>query len=263
MTLAFAALAVWGGFAALLWALQEKVLFHPMPLTGPPRAPAGWSVEPVAFAAKDGTRLAGVLVKPPGPPAPLVLYFGGNGEEVTAYASGATNYGNRALLLVNYRGYGESGGTPGETALVSDGLEIFDWAKQRTDIDAGRIALMGASLGSGVAVQVAAQRSPKAIVLVSPYDSIADVAAVTYPWLPVRWLVRHPFDSAARAPAIKVPALFVVGTADTLIRPAHSRRLASLWGTPVEMLELEGLGHNDIGGMRYHEAIRGFLDKHL
>jgi pimeloyl-ACP methyl ester carboxylesterase len=122
---------------------------------------------------------------------------------------------------------------------------------------------MGRSLGTGVAVQVAAKRLVKAMVLVSPYDSIAEVAAATYPWLPVRWLVRHPFDSMAHAAAIKVPALIVTGSADTLIRPAHSKRLAKLWGGPVETLELEGQGHNDIGGERYEAAIRAFLDRHL
>ena len=100
-------------------------------------------------------------------------------------------------------------------------------------------------------------------MLTSPFDSVRDVAAAIYPFLPVRWLVRHPFDSAALAAGIKAPALVVVASADTIIAPAHSERLASRWGGAVERLELQGLGHNDIGGPAYMGAIRGFLDRHL
>ena len=262
-SLAFIAIASYAGIAILLWLLQEKLLFHPSPVMAPARAPAGWSVEEVEVPVKDGTKLAGALVKPPGPPAPLVVYFGGNAEEVTGWAPGAASYGPRALLLVNYRGYGRSQGTPTEKAIVADAVETFDWALRRTDVDASRVALMGRSLGTGVAVQVASQRAVRAMVLVSPYDSVAEVAAAAYPWLPVRWLVRHPFDSMAHAASIEAPALIVTGTADTLIRPAHSRRLAQRWGGPVATLELEGQGHNDIGGERYEAAIRGFLDSRL
>lgn len=262
-SIAFVAIASYLGVALLLWLLQEKLLFYPLAVSGPLRAPPGWTAEPVALAMSDGTKLAGALVKPPGPPAPLLIYFGGNAEEVTTYAPGAQAYGPRALLLVNYRGYGRSEGTPSERALVSDAVEIFDRAAERGDVDATRVALFGRSLGTGVAVQLAAKRTVKALVLVSPYDSVAEVAAAAYPWLPARWLLRHPFDSMAHADKVKVPALIVTGSADTLIRPAHSQRLARTWGGPVETLDLEGHGHNDIGGERYEAAIRGFLDGHL
>jgi len=234
-----------------------------MPVSGRATPPKGWTAEAVQLTARDGTKLAGLLVKPPGPPAPLLIYFGGNAEEVTEWAFGASTSGARALLLVNYRGYGESGGSPSEKAIVSDALEVFDWAAKRTDVDASRIGLVGCSLGSGVAVQVASKRPVKAVVLVSPYDSIADVAASHYPLLPVRWLVRHPFDSASLASAIKAPALIVFGTADRTIAPSHSKRLASLWGGPHEALALAGLDHNDIRGPEYESAVRGFLDRHL
>ena len=220
-------------------------------------------MEAVRVTARDGTVLAGVLVKPPGPPAPLVVYFGGNAEEATEGARTADRFGPRALLLVSYRGYGESQGTPSETALFSDALEIFDAVSKRIDIDTTRIALIGCSLGSGVAVQVAAQRPVKAVALVSPYDSIADVAAAHYGLLPVRWLVRHPFDSMARAPGIRVPALVVIGSADTTIPPSHSKRLAAAWGGPHEEVVFEGKGHNDLYGPEFEAAVRGFLDKHL
>jgi len=251
------------GLAALLWLLQDKLLFHPMPVTGRATPPKDWTMEAVRVTARDATVLAGVLVKPPGPPAPLLISYGGNAEEATEGARTADRFGTRALLLVNYRGYGDSQGVPSEPTLFSDALEILDWVSKRTDVDTSRIGLIGGSLGSGVAVHVAAQRPVKAVVLVSPYDSVADVAAAHYGFLPVRWLVHHPFDSMSRARGIRVPALIVVGSADTTIPPSHSTRLAGAWGGPHEALVIEGKGHNDLYGPEYEAAVRGFLDKHL
>ncbi|MGZ5034137.1 MAG: alpha/beta hydrolase [Usitatibacter sp.] len=258
------ALAVVVGYlaiAALIWIAQERLQFYPQRVLTPPAAPAGWKLEEIAFKSSDGTTLAGVLVKPPVERPPLVIYYGGNAEEVTAYASGAADtYGARAVLLMNYRGYGRSGGKPGEKAIVADAVEIFDWASRRADIDASRTALHGRSLGSGVAVQVAAARPARCVVLTSPFASAREVAAEIYPWLPVGWLMRHPFDSAAHAPKLTMPALFLMGDADDLIPKRHSERLAGLWGGPVQKVSFEGFGHNDIDlNPRYAAAIHAFL----
>jgi len=214
---------------------------------------------------RDGKRLAGILVLPPVTRPPLVIFFGGNAQEVTSFApSVAGTYGERAALFVNYRGYGDSGGKPGERELVADGAELFDWAARRSDVDAARIALHGRSLGSGVAVQVAALRPARCVILTSPFDSAREVARAIYPWLPVGMLMRHPFDSAALAPRIHAPALFLMGDADTLIPKSHSERLASLWAGPAERVSFEGFGHNDLGmSPRYDAAVQAFLERHL
>jgi uncharacterized protein len=263
-SIVFIAVASYCGLAVVLWALQEKLLFHPMPLLGRPTPPAGWTLEAVRLAASDGTKLAGVLVKPPGPPAPLLIYYGGNADEATAWAREAAEYGPRALLLMNYRGYGESEGSPSEAALVADALEIVDAVARRTDIDGARIGLIGASLGSGVAVQVAVKRpAVKAVVLATPYDSIVAVASALYWYMPIKYLVRHPFDSAARAQQARMPALIVTGSADRTIPPSHAKRLASLWGGSVEEVSIAGADHNDVVGPSYFGPVRGFLDRHL
>jgi hypothetical protein len=191
----------------------------------------------------------------------VVLYYGGNAEEVLTFApESEALYGSRAVLLMNYRGYGQSLGTPSERALVADALEIYDRIAARSDLDTAHIAVHGRSLGTGVAVQVAAARPTCRVVLTSPYDSVSAVAARIYPWLPIRWLARHPFDSAARAPHLRVPAQIFIGETDTLIPPAHSERLASLWGAPVERIRLAGRGHDDLMlDPRYAPALRGFL----
>ncbi len=249
----------------LVWVVQEHLMFYRVPAGMRPAAPPGWTLEEVRHVASDGIRLAGWLAKPPAGRAPLVIYYGGNAEEVTARApSLPANYGERAVLLVNYRGYGLSQGSPGERALVSDALELYDWAAKRADLDGQRIALHGRSLGSGIAVQVAARRPAKCVVLTSPFDSALEVARRVYPWLPVSFIMRHPFDSAALAPRISTPALFVYGEADNIIAPSHSKRLASLWGGPVERVGLPGFGHNDLDlNPRYAESIRGYLERCL
>jgi cephalosporin-C deacetylase-like acetyl esterase len=234
--LVLVAVAVYVGLAGLVWVAQESLMFYPRPALGPAAAPAGWHLHEVDLATSDGTRIAGVLVRPPVDRAPLVIYFGGNAEEVTAAS---------------------------EKALVADALELFDWVAGQPGIDPARVCVHGRSLGSSIAVQVAAARPVGCVVLTSPFASALDVAREVYGWLPVAWLMRHPFDSAAHAPKIKAPLLMLVGSADAVIRPHHSERLASLWGGTVEKVMLPGFGHNDVHlDPRYGEAIRAFLDRH-
>ncbi len=113
-------------------------------------------------------------------------------------------------------------------------------------------------------MQVAGARPARCVVLTSPFLSAREVAKELYPWLPVTMLMRHPFDSAARAPAMKTPALFIMGTDDALVPMDQSRRLADLWGGPKERLVLEGFTHNDVHmNPRYAVTIREFLDRCL
>jgi uncharacterized protein len=262
--LLLAAVAAYLAIAALVWFAQDSLIFFPRPASRPPQAPEGWQLHEIALSMSDGTRLAGLLLKPPLERAPLVIFFGGNAEELTEGAAElAAEHGERALLLVNYRGFGASLGKPTEKALAADAAEVFDWAAKQPGIDAARIAVHGRSLGSAIAVHLAAVRPVRCVLLTSPFASALDVAGEIYPWLPVGLLLRHPFKSGTRAPAIKAPALFITGDEDTIIRPHHSDKLATLWGGPVEQVRLKGFGHNDIQlSPQYANAIRGFLDRH-
>ena len=261
LSLAAAYLAI----VAVVWYAQDRLLFYPQPAAGDPRGPAGWRVEPIRHRATDGTLLEGVLVSPPRERTPLVIYYGGNAEEATSFAPLAeANYGERALLLVNYRGYGRSSGEPSERALVRDALELYDEVARRPDIDARHVVLHGRSLGTGVAVQVAAQRPARCVILTSPFDSALAVAKAVYPWLPVAILMRHPFDSISLAPRVKAPALVLIGEADTLIAPRHSDALIAAWAGPTERVSFPGLGHNELDlHPRYDAAVRAFLDRCL
>ena len=263
LTLA-ALVAAYAGVVLFVWLVQDRMVFYPRPAVGARIPPAGWRLEAVHPAMADGTVLSGLLALPPGPPAPLVVYFGGNAEEVTELAGNAERtWGRRAVLLVNYRGFGASAGVPSEGAIVADGVALVDAFARRPDVQGSRMAVHGRSLGTGVAVQVATLRPPRCVVLTSPFASARDIAREAYPWLPVGWLMRHPFDSLARAASNRVPLLVLAGEGDTLIAPRHSLRLAAAWGGPATVTLVHG-GHNDLqGDPRYAAALAVFLDTHL
>jgi hypothetical protein len=161
---------------------------------------------------------------------------------------------------MNYRGYGDSEGKPSQQNICRDALYILDTLAAREQIPLNHIVLMGRSLGSGVAVHVAAHRAVRGVILVTPFDSLLNVARRHYPILPVRFLLKHPFDSAALAPDIRIPALVLIGRQDTIIPNQNAIRLSELWGGPVDTVMIEGVGHNDIQlGHRYWESINSFL----
>jgi len=259
------AAAAYLALVGAMWLLQDRLLFYPQPAVASVAVPQGWRVEDLHFATRDGVTLAGILALPPRGDRSAVIYFGGNAEEVTSAARDADRlYGPRAVLFVNYRGYGASQGRPAENAIVGDAVALYDWLARRPDIDPQRIAVHGRGLGSGVAVQVAAARPVRCVVLTTPFDSVVRVASQAYPWLPVAWLMRNPFDSVARAPAIKAPALVLVAADDTLIRPERSENLASHWGGPVERATFAHHGHGDVQvAPGYESTVRGFVQRWL
>ena len=264
LPLLYTGLAAYVGLCAVLYLLQEHLIFLRQPL-----ADVDWrairelpDTTEIEVTASDGTRLHGWLrhrVEATSPHG-LVIYFGGNAEEVSGHIHDAEAFAPWSVAAFNYRGYGLSEGRPSETALVADALVIRDWLAQREDIDPRRIVVLGRSLGSGVAVQLAAIRPVRAVVLVSPYDSLRSLARKQYPFVPVSLLLRHPFDSLARAPGIETPLLVVAGERDRLVPPAFSRRLHDAWAGPKRWALIEDADHNDLHARPgYWPAIRDFL----
>jgi uncharacterized protein len=249
------------GVPAAMYLMQDSLLFFPQPVIGPPPAsrPAR-PVEELVFDTADGLRLRGWLVGTDAGPAPLVVYYGGNAEEVSWQARETGWPADWSLALVNYRGYGASEGKPSERTLFADALVVFDALAGRPDVDASRIVLFGRSLGSAVATHVAAERPVAGAILVSPFESMIEVGRRHYPWLPVGLLLRHPFDARSRAPAIRVPMLTIVGERDGIIPPAHSKRLFDAWGGPRRWVAIPGADHNDVGGIpEFWAAVTDFL----
>ena len=163
-------------------------------------------------------------------------------------------------LLVDYRGYGLSEGSPGEAALVSDAIQWFDQAVKFPGIDGARVFAFGRSLGSGVAVALAAERPLAGLILAAPFDSLAAVAKRYYWYLPVDWLLKHRFDSIARAPQLKQRLLCLIPERDEVIPPAHGERLFDAWGGEKRKVVLQEAGHNSTDAHpMFWSSIREFL----
>ena len=244
-----AALALLAGCAAVADPLEQSLLYRHRPVSAERykaivAREAG--VEEVRLPMSDGTVLHGLLKRAaepaPGGRAPLVIFFGGVARETSWMAGWGDKPPAWGWLMVNYRGYGLSEGRPSHDALVADAREIFDWAAARPDVDADRIVVLGRSLGSFVAVSLAAQRPVRAAILATPFDSLAALADRRYPLLPTNLLLGGRYDSAALAPAIRVPALFVIAENDDVTPPAHGEALARAWGGPSVVIRLPG-GH--------------------
>lgn len=251
--------AVVVGVPLLAFLLQERLIFMPQRLSDAAMADIGARFpkgQNVFAQAADGTRLhAWYLPGPPG--APLALYFGGNAEEVSWMLGEAGTASNVGWLLVDYRGYGGSGGSPSEKALVSDALLWYDRFSPREK----KIYAFGRSLGSGVAVRLAAERRVDAVILVTPFDSLVQVAKRHYPFLPVGLLLKHRFDSVSLAPKVAAPLLCLVATRDSIIPAEHAKLLYDAWAGPKRWVALEEAGHNTADAHpNYWRSINQFLN---
>ena len=247
-------------FPALVYLLQEKLIFFPQPLSERERAAVTRqfpSVKEVFLQSESGRIHAWHLPAAPG--APLVLYFGGNAEEVSWMLEDAPRrLPGAGWLLVSYRGYGASEGSPSETSIKADTLQWHDYAAN--ELKPKEIAVFGRSLGSGAAVFLASQRNISKVVLVTPFDSLLEVAKRHYPFLPVSLMLRHHFDSIDHAPKIRAPLLCIAAASDEVIPASHARKLYDAWGGEKRWVELEGAGHNSTDGAPlFWQSIVGFL----
>lgn len=244
---------------------QERIIFQPSPISD---ERLQWirenfeDIEEIDLMTPDGVRIHGWLVKNTAHErASLLIYFGGNASEVSGTVVNTPRFRGWSLLAINYRGFGFSGGKPSEEALFKDALFIFDYIKERADIDPQMVVAMGRSLGTGVAVYLASERPLKGVILVSPYDSAIGVAKELYRFVPVSLLLRHPFDSVGLAPSLDLPMLALIATEDKPIQPWRSRRLVEAWGGEVNLQLVEGKGHEDIHTEEvYWKSIEEFLE---
>ncbi|MYM71055.1 alpha/beta hydrolase fold domain-containing protein [Duganella sp. FT109W] len=232
---------LWVGLTAAVAANQKRILFNPLGSRREVLKPysSGHRTRPIVVRAKDGTRLSGWLMTPPvAGPHPGVVYFGGRSEEVSWVARDAGKlFPGMAVLAVNYRGYGDSHGDPAEAHFVEDGRMLFDWLSERHHVDPKRIAVVGRSLGSGVAVQVAMERDANSIVLITPYDSILALAKRKFKTLPVDYFLQHKFESVKYAEQIKAPAYVLRAAVDDIVPHSHTdmlvKKLATLHADEV------------------------------
>lgn len=234
---------------AFLYIYQRKLIYFPVP------ADSDFTADEITIE-NQGKRLHGWVLNPGKIRA--VIYFGGNSEQVTYNREFFEDiFRDYSVYLLNYRGYGKSDGSPSETALFSDALAIYDHLIKQHD----SISAYGRSLGSGVAVYLAARRSLKKLILLTPYDSIAEVAQQIYPIFPIRYLIKDRFDSAALAAEINIPVLIASAEHDRQIMLQHTLALKQrLTRAPLEYLMITGAAHDNIAEFTdYRSAVRKFI----
>jgi uncharacterized protein len=261
---------VGGGIVGLAWLFfttavaiaQRQLIFKPERVkeVEHPRS-VGHRTRPVVLRSLDGTRLSGWLMTPRTPgPHPAVLYFGGRSEEVSWVARDAGRmFPNMTVLAINYRGYGDSEGIPGERQMIEDAQMLYDWFAEHRHIKADQIAVVGRSLGSGVAVQIAVGRPVAAVVLITPYDSLVALAKRRFPSVP-GFVLKHRFDSVKQAPLVSAPTFIIRAATDDVVPGAHTDLLvAKLTTAPRD----ETIPDSDHGNIPYliatQERIAAFL----
>jgi uncharacterized protein len=295
-TILLVVVAVLAASLGLLWVFQRRLIYLPSPGPVPPAATVLPGAEDVAFPTADGLRLNGWFVPPvdnpehpspnpgyapppgdpasagpgearPGPepgPGPAVLVCNGNGGDrsMRAGLAAALSRLGLAVLLFDYRGYGGNPGSPTEEGLAADARAALEYLAGRPEVDPERVVYLGESLGAAVALRLAVERPPAALVLRSPFASLAEVGQRHYPVLPVSLLLRDRYDSAALAGRLTAPLLVVAGSRDQIVPVSHSRRLFAAAPEPKRLVVLDGADHNDYdlhAGPRLVGELRAFL----
>lgn len=194
--------------------------------------------------------------------SPLLIYFGGNAEEVSHTMQQFDHLEDWNLLFMNYRGYGLSDGSPSEANLNHDATVIFDMIANHPYIDAEKIVVMGRSMGTAPATHLSKEREVLGTILVSPYDSRTRLSEHRHPFMPVQTLIRHPFEISNKATVISSPLLALTASEDSVIPPSHSIVTANSWKGQSSKILLEGYGHNNLHqSEEYWKSIEVFLNK--
>lgn len=228
---------------AALWLFQRRLIYLPTQRVPPiDLALPGW--EEVTFTTADGLVL-GAWFREPEESRPVVMVFGGNAGNRADRASLGRGLAAEGLgvLLVDYRGYGTNPGHPTEGGLALDARGALRWVLDQAP--GHPVVYFGESLGSAVAIGLASEHPPAALVLRSPFTRLADVGAVHYPLLPVRWMLWDVFPSIDRIRGVATAALVIAGDADSIIPVTQSRAIYDAAPEPKRLLVLEGADHND------------------
>lgn len=242
-----------GCVAPMLEPLERPLVFRPRGLledTSKLLAEAPSPVEEVRITTEDGVTLHGWLRHPahwqPGKRHALVIVYGGVGQEVSEFVSRAQSSSEWGWLMINYRGFGLSEGSPSERAVLGDAKRIYDWAAARPEVDAQNIVVLGRSLGSYVAIAVAAARKVRAAILATPWDSAAALGEEHFYGIPLGWLMQSRYNPALIAPAVSAPALFVLAEKDDVTPVKNGMALARRWGGFAKTVLLAGAGHQNL-----------------
>jgi fermentation-respiration switch protein FrsA (DUF1100 family) len=242
----FAVVVLYGGLVALLYVVQRSLQYFPERQRTTPSAAGLPEAEEVVLDTLDGERVI-VWHVPPGEGQPIFLYFHGNGgslrwrdERFRALIADGSG-----LVALSYRGYGGSSGRPTETGLAEDAATAYSFAAARYRTE--RIVLWGESLGSALAIALAAEKPVARLVLEAPFTSAADVGALHYWFVPVRVMMKDQFRSDLLAAKVTAPVLVVHGENDAVVPVTLGERLYGLIRAPKRFVRIAGAGHDDLG----------------
>ncbi|MGV3741853.1 MAG: alpha/beta hydrolase [Burkholderiaceae bacterium] len=239
------------GVCALLFFLQDSMIYYPQPRS----LPAG------QLAATIHTPDADLVVTVhESESRNALIYFGGNAEDVSLSLPELREaFPDHALYLLHYRGYGGSSGKPSEANLHRDAAALY----RKVSDKHARITIVGRSLGSGVAIRLAAAHPAQRLILITPYYSLEELAARQFPYIPVRWILQHKFESWRHAPRVGVPTSLIVAERDEVVPAESARALYAAFRPGIaEYSVIHGAHHNDISSRSdYVRALRGSISE--
>ena len=250
---------------AAFWLGQRRLMYFPSREMTSPAAVGLKDAEAVTFSGEDTPTLHGWFV-PSGRATTgfTAIVFNGNAGNRSHRSDIAQAF--RAIgvsvLLFDYRGYGDNDGTPTETGLAADARAARAYLATRRDVDPKRVIYFGESLGTAVATRLASEHPPAALVLRSPFNTMAEVGRVHYPWLPVGLLLRDRYASADYIQRVRSPLLVIAGDRDSIVPMSQSQRLYDAAVEPKTLVVIKGADHNDealFGGAEMMRAIGRFL----
>ena len=249
----------------LLYFNQDDLLFHPQPtslseITEIIKKNPGFDT--LCFNMKDGNCTYGFITTDTmEEKLPLILYFGGNAEEVSHLMEYQNYFPNTVMALINYRSFGLSKGFISEKTMFSDALEVYDQLMTNDNIDPNQVIVIGRSIGTGVATYLSSQRKTKATVLITPYENMIEVAFEKYPFVPIGLLINHRFESDKYAPNISSPMLALISKNDQVIPKHHAYALTKVWKGKISILEVNEDHNSIMNNEEVWEKIEEFVNE--
>ena len=259
-------LVAYGGLCALMYLFQNRLLYFPWKTITSRPSDLGVEYRDVRFRTEDGLTLNGWFAQGE-PGKPVVLVCHGNAGNLSnrvelIYVYRSLGYG---VFVFDYRGYGESEGTPDEQGTYRDAAAAWDYLVDNSLVSPKRIVLLGRSLGGPVAAWLAGRKRPAALILESTFTSVPDLAGSMYPLMPVRLLARNRYETIRHTRDVTCPVLVVHSRQDDVVPFTHGARLFQAAEEPKEFLEIEGPhdGGYLLSGATYLDGVSGFIDRHV
>ncbi len=239
--------AAYGGLALLLFFSQSRMVFYPETGREIVATPTqlGLPFEDLQLKTSDGISLHGWFI-PAAQPRGTVLFLHGNAGNISHRLDSVQMFHRLgySMLIFDYRGYGNSGGTPTEQGTYLDADAAWRYLAEQRHIPSCRIVLFGESMGGAIAAWLAAREKPAALVIASGFTSVPDMAQHIYPYLPVKWLARIRYDTREYLRSVTAPVLIAHSPQDEIVPYSHGQALFAAANPPKQFLELAG-GHND------------------